>query len=64
MRLGELSIDDFLAYFFRKGNIHQMVSMNMSDLAFTDPIFQAAKAMRGGVVTTPSQDVTAFVIKS
>jgi hypothetical protein len=46
MRLRAPGGDDLIAYLFRERDIHQVVAMDMPDLALPDSIFHAAKAMR------------------
>src|SRR5215207_907805 len=46
MRLSAPCGNDLLAHLFGEGDIHQMVAVNMPDLAFANHIFHAAESMR------------------
>ena len=60
MRLCLPSRDDFVADFFREGNIHQRVAVDVTDLAFADAKFRAAETVRWD--SMPSQVSKASMI--
>ena len=56
MRLGATGSDDFIPHFFRKGNIHESVAVDVAQLTFAQTIFRAAKAMRMCGHARPAQN--------
>jgi hypothetical protein len=46
MRFGATSSDNVIPHFSRKGNIHEMVAVDVAQLTFAETKFCASKAMR------------------
>jgi len=45
MRLRAPVSHDFIAHFLREGDVHQMIAVDVADLAFADGVFHTAKAV-------------------
>ena len=56
MRFGATSSDNVIPYLFWKGNIHEMVAVDVAQLTFSQTKFRPAKPMRMRRYTWPAQN--------
>src|ERR1700690_4310343 len=59
MGQGIPGLDDLVTYLFREWDIHQIVTVDVPDLALADDVLQAAKPVRRGRHALPGFDCPA-----